>query len=347
MTKALQAKGDMSGRNSAIAIVVPCYRAAATIESVLTGIGPEVQGIWCIDDGSPDDTAAAIARAIERDARVHLLRRAANGGVGAAVLDGYRAAIAAGATVIVKIDSDGQMDPAFVGDFAAPILSGQADYVKGNRFFNADTVRAMPMSRVIGNAGLSFLSKLSTGYWDLFDPTNGYTAIHADVAAAIPMGSIHQRFFFESDLLFRLSTMHARVIELPMSARYDTRNSHLSELRCLITFPWLHARNIAKRILYNYFLRNFSLASLNLVIGLALLAFGLGYGVTQWLESARTGVPATTGTVMLSALPFLLGIQFLLSFLAHDMAMMPREAIHPFIARRRVLARPPKETVDD
>jgi glycosyltransferase involved in cell wall biosynthesis len=321
-----------------IAVVIPCYRAATTIESVIGSIGTEVAAIYCVDDASPDDTARVLDQLAARDARVRVVRRPVNGGVGAATVDGYRAAIADGMGILVKIDSDGQMDPALIPDFIAPILSGQADYVKGNRFFNADTVGAMPAKRVIGNAGLSFLTKLSTGYWDLFDPTNGYTAIHADVAAALPQKRLHPRFFFESDLLFRLSTVQARVIELPLMAQYNAPNSHLNELRCLVTFPGLHLRNLAKRIGYNYFLRNFSLASVNLVLGILLAGFGFLFGLIEWVRSVDTGVPATTGTVMLSALPFLLGIQFLLSFLSHDMAMAPREPVHPRIARLRILA---------
>lgn len=321
-----------------VAAIIPCYRAAATIESVLAGIGAEVTAIYCVDDASTDDTARVLEQMAAHDKRIRIVRRAVNGGVGAAMVDGYRAAIADGMGILVKIDSDGQMDPALIADFIAPILTGQADYVKGNRFFNPDTVGEMPAKRVIGNAGLSFLTKLSTGYWDLFDPTNGYTAIHAGVAGALPLELLHGRFFFESDLLFRLSTIQARVIELPLMAQYNAPNSHLNELRCLVTFPGLHGRNLLKRIAYNYFLRNFSLASVNLVLGILLTAFGLTFGVTEWVRSAQTGVLATTGTVMLSALPFLLGIQLLLSFLAHDMAMTPREPVHPRIARMRVLA---------
>jgi dolichol-phosphate mannosyltransferase len=327
-----------SSGDARIAVVIPCYRAAATISGVLSGIGPEIDAIYCVDDASPDETGVVIARMAERDRRIRLISRAANGGVGAATIDGYRAAMAEGATVLIKIDSDGQMDPAFAADFAAPILAGQADYVKGNRFFSADTIGAMPMARIIGNAGLSFLTKLSTGYWDLFDPTNGYTAIHAKVAAALPLESLHRRFFFESDLLFRLSTIHARILELPIVSTYEGAGSHLSELRCLATFPGLHLRNLCKRILYNYFLRNFSLASVNLVLGLLLAAFGFVFGVDRWITAVASGVPATTGTVMLSALPFLLGVQFLLSFLAHDMSLVPRAAIHPQIARVRALS---------
>ncbi|MGH6894514.1 MAG: glycosyltransferase family 2 protein, partial [Dongiaceae bacterium] len=294
--------------------------------------------IYCVDDASPDDTLGILERLAGEDSRIRIVRRAVNGGVGAAMVDGYRAAMADGMSVLVKIDSDGQMDPSLIPDFIEPILNGHADYVKGNRFFNADTVGAMPMSRIVGNAGLSFLTKLSTGYWDLFDPTNGYTAIHAGIAAVLPLDRLHPRFFFESDLLFRLSTVQARVVELPLVAQYNAPNSHLSELRCLVTFPGLHARNLLKRMVYNYFLRNFSLASVNLVLGILLAAFGLVFGLVEWVRSIESGVPATTGTVMLSALPFLLGIQFLLSFVAHDMAMSPREPVHPRIARLRVLA---------
>jgi glycosyltransferase involved in cell wall biosynthesis len=322
-----------------IAVVIPCYDAAATIAGVLRAIGPEAGAIYCIDDASRDDTAAVIRRAMAADGRIRLIRRAVNGGVGAATVDGYRAAIDDGATVLVKLDADGQMDPAFVADFAAPVLSGEADYVKGNRFFDIETVRAMPLGRILGNAGLSFLTKLSTGYWTLFDPANGYTALHADVAAVLPLDRLHGRWFFESDLLFRLGVARARIVELPLAARYGEAGSHLSEWRCLLTFPWLHLRNFAKRLVYGYFLRNFSVASINLVLGTVLAGFGVGFGVDAWIASARSGTPATAGTVMLGALPFLLGMQMLLSFLAHDVAATPREPVHRRLAAHLVHAR--------
>jgi dolichol-phosphate mannosyltransferase len=320
-----------------IAVVIPCYQATATIRDVLAGIGPEVAAIYCVDDASTDDTAAVVTQAMSRDNRIHLILRSVNGGVGAAMVDGYRAAIADGARALVKIDSDGQMNPLLIAHFAAPILEGQADYVKGNRFFTVDSVRSMPALRIVGNAGLSFLTKLSTGYWDLFDPTNGYTAIHADVAAALPLDRLHRRYFFESDLLFRLGITRARVVELPMTARYGQETSHLSVTKCLLTFPGLHARNILKRIFYCYFLRNFSIASLNLVFGLLLAGFGLTFGLEEWIAAAISGTAATAGTVMLSALPFLLGVQLLLSFLANDMAMTPRESIHGRLSTLRIL----------
>jgi glycosyltransferase involved in cell wall biosynthesis len=241
------------------------------------------------------------------------------------------------ADVIVKIDGDGQMDPRLITQFAAPIVSGEADYVKGNRFFSVETLFEMSRVRIIGNAGLSFVNKLSTGYWDLFDPTNGYTAIHARVLEAVPLEKLHPRFFFESDLLFRLGILRARVIELPMVGHYGAEKSSLNEMQALFTFPMLHLRNVIKRILYSYFLRGFNLASLNLVAGLVLIAFGLTFGGWEWRKSLVSGQVATAGTVMLAGLPILVGLQMLLVFLAHDVATVPTAPIHPRLYQVRIL----------
>ena len=170
-------RGTVAVDQPSIAVVIPCYQVERTVLEVLEAIGPEVGRIFCVDDCSSDDTADIIQQYAVCDPRIELIRRPVNGGVGAAVLDGYRAAIAARCDVIVKIDGDGQMDPSLVSAFCRPILEGQADYVKGNRFVFLESVRSMPLPRLFGNAGLSFLTKLSTGYWDCFDPTNGYTAI--------------------------------------------------------------------------------------------------------------------------------------------------------------------------
>ncbi|HEY2147429.1 MAG TPA: glycosyltransferase family 2 protein, partial [Pirellulales bacterium] len=244
------------------------------------------------------------------------------------VVTGYRQAIDDGAEIIVKLDGDGQMDPARIRELIAPICDGEADYVNGNRFYHLESLRAMPVARLIGNAGLSFLSKLSTGYWNLFDPTNGFTAIHAAVARRLPLGKLHPRYFFESDILFRLNTLRAVVTEVPMEARYAEEKSSLSLTKAFIQFPIYHTRNYFKRIFYNYFLRGFSVASINLVLGFALLLFGVIFGAMQWIEGALRQTPASPGTVMLAALPVILGTQLMLSFLSFDMSNVPREPLH-------------------
>lgn len=321
-----------------IAVVIPCYRVRDRVVDVIERIGPEADLIFCVDDGCPDGSGDRIAERFAGDARVRLLRHAANRGVGAATCTGYRAAIAAGAGIVVKLDGDGQMDPRLIPHLVAPIRCGEADYVKGNRFFSVETVSAMPLRRIVGNAVLSFFSKLSTGYWDQFDPVNGYTAIDASVAEVLPLDKLHPRFFFESDLLFRLGSLRACVIELPMTANYSARASNLSESWAFLSFPFLHLRNFIKRLFYAYFLRGFSVASLNLVLGIALIAFGATFGMQRWTEVAQAGIAASPGTVMLAALPVLVGLQLLLAFAAHDMALVPRKAIHPYLHRVRVLA---------
>jgi glycosyltransferase involved in cell wall biosynthesis len=257
-----------------------------------------------------------------------VLAHASNGGVGAAVITGYRAAMADGARVIVKLDGDGQMDPRLIPAFVAPILAGEADYTKGNRFFDLERLGAMPPLRLFGNAMLSLMTKVSSGYWDLFDPTNGYTAIHADAARYLPFDKISRRYFFETDMLFRLNTVGAVVADVPMDAVYGDETSNLRIGRIVTEFAVKHVRNFGKRLFYNYYLRNMSLASIELPLGLVLLGFGSVYGLTHWLRSARLHVPTPAGTVMLAAVSLLLGVQLVLAFLAYDIAAVPRRPLH-------------------
>lgn len=315
-----------------VAVVIPCYRAAHNITRVVEAIPSGISTVVCVNDASDDNLAEVLNKLARENSRIKIITHKFNGGVGAATVSGYREALTTGAEVLVKIDSDGQMNPAFIPLLVAPILAGEVDYAKGNRFFDIDAVRSMPWTRLVGNAGLSFLTKVSTGYWTLFDPTNGYTAIQADVARVLPLEKLHSRYFFESDMLFRLGTIKAVVAELPMESVYGDETSQLSEWDALMTFPFLHVRNFLKRIVYNYFLRGFSAASVNLVAGLTLALFGLVFGIDAWIKSNLTDTPATAGTVMLSAFPLLIGFQLLLSFLQHDIAMTPQQPIHQRIS---------------
>jgi glycosyltransferase involved in cell wall biosynthesis len=323
----------MLARDS-IAVVIPSYKVTRHVLDVIAGIGPEVARIYVVDDACPDGSGAHV-RASVADPRVTVLEHAHNQGVGGAVLTGYRAAIVDGATVIVKLDGDGQMDPALIPDFVAPILAGEADYAKGNRFFDLEKLGTMPPVRLFGNALLSFLTKLSSGYWDLFDPTNGYTAIHADCARYLPFDKISRRYFFESDMLFRLNTLGAVVVDVPMDAVYGDEVSNLNISRIVTEFAAKHARNFFKRLFYNYYLRNMSLASIELPLGVLLLAFGLVFGGTHWAAAARQGQATPAGTVMVAALPVIMGVQLILAFLAYDIAQVPRRPLHKKILFRR------------
>ncbi|MBI6807966.1 glycosyltransferase family 2 protein, partial [Pseudomonas syringae] len=302
---------------SVIAVVIPCYKVKSHILAVISGIGPEVDKIYVVDDCCPDKSGEFVEQECS-DPRVNVIKCPVNQGVGGAVMTGYAAAIADGVDVIVKVDGDGQMDPLLIPDFVLPILNGQADYTKGNRFFDLEEIRQMPKIRLFGNAALSFLTKLSSGYWDLFDPTNGFTAIHADIARHLPVKKISKRYFFETDILFRLNTLRAVVIDIPMDAKYEDEVSNLKISKIIGEFFVKHMRNMGKRIFYNYYLRDMSLASIELPLGLVMLLTGTVFGMTHWIQSLQSGVATSAGTVMLSALPIILGTQFILAFIGSD-----------------------------
>ncbi len=312
-----------------IAVVIPAYKVAAHIAEVIARVPKEVWRIYVVDDHCPHGSGNHVAENCH-DSRIVVLRHVENQGVGGAVMTGYEAALKDGADVIVKIDGDGQMDPGLINRFVAPILSGEADYTKGNRFFDLDTIQAMPKVRLIGNAMLSFINKVSTGYWDIFDPTNGYTAIHANVARRLALQKISRRYFFESDMLFRLSLLRAVVRDVPMDASYGNETSNLSVRKVVPEFLWKHVRNFFKRILYNYYLHDMTVASFQLPIGMALSLGGAIYGGYHWLAFSAIGASAPTGTVVLPVMCVLVGTQLLLAFIDNDVNSIPRRSIQSF-----------------
>ncbi|WP_277593953.1 glycosyltransferase family 2 protein [Pseudomonas chlororaphis] len=310
-----------------VAVVIPSYKVRKHILAVIDGMGEEVDCIYVVDDCCPEKTGDFVVENC-KDPRVKVIRHQVNQGVGGAVMSGYVAAINDDMDVIVKVDGDGQMDPVLIPQFIVPIINGEADYTKGNRFFDLEEIRAMPKVRLFGNAVLSFMTKLSSGYWDLFDPTNGFTAIHRDVARHLPYEKISRRYFFETDILFRLNTLRAVVVDIPMDAKYGDEVSNLKISRVVGEFLFKHIRNFAKRIFYNYYLRDMSIASFELPVGVLLFVFGAVFGALNWFHSFESGVAAPAGTVMLSALPVILGGQLILAFIGYDIASVPKTALH-------------------
>lgn len=312
--------------NNKVAVVIPCYKVNSHIMGVLKGIGPEVSRIYVIDDACPMGSGKLVKQ-LCKDSRVNVFFHEVNQGVGAAVMTGYQLAIEDGSEIIVKLDGDGQMDGGLVPLFIAPIALGEADYTKGNRFFNLEKIREMPIIRLIGNSALSFITKLSSGYWDIFDPTNGFTAIHADVARKLPTSKISKRFFFESDLLFRLNILRAVVVDIPIDAIYGEEVSNLKISKILPEFIVGNLKNFIKRIFYNYYLRDLSIASIELPLGILLLFTGACFGVGSWVNAATSGESSSAGTVMLAALPILTGLQFILAFFNFDIGAVPRRPV--------------------
>lgn len=318
---------NQSELSSGVAVVIPCYKVTQHITRVIAAMPAWAECIYIVDDCCPEYSGKFIESNIH-DPRLQVIYNEENKGVGGAVMAGYRAAIKDGMQVVVKVDGDGQMDPALMPDFVQPILTGEADYTKGNRFYNLEEISQMPKIRLFGNAVLSLMNKISSGYWDVFDPTNGYTAVHVDVLKKLPFEKISERYFFESDMLFRLNTLRAKVIDIPMDASYGDEESNLKISKIVGEFTRKNVKNTLKRVFYNYYLRDMSVASIELLLAIPLIIFGAIYGGTNWVESASKGVATPAGTVMMAVLPIIIGIQFLLSFLSYDIENVPRRVIH-------------------
>lgn len=315
--------GDMWGESARVAVVIPCFKAARHVRAVVEGIPAWVDAVVVVDDACPQGSGDVAAEAGRPGLEV--IRHERNQGVGGAVASGYAHALALGADVIVKMDGDGQMDPAQVERLVAPVAEGSADYAKGNRFGAFESLKAMPPVRLAGNSILSFLVKAASGYWDVLDPTNGYTAIHRDALAKLDFKRIAKGYFFETDMLINLYLCGAAVTDVDIPARYGDEESALNPGRAAVEFIPKLAKGFLRRVALRYFVRDFNMASVYLLLGLPLFAFGLGFGAMEWADSIATGEPKSAGTIMLAALPLIVSFQMLLQAVQIDMGNVPRK----------------------
>jgi dolichol-phosphate mannosyltransferase len=311
----------------AIAAVIPCYRVEREIQSVLQAVPEYIKHIIVVDDASPDSTADLVTAFAKQDDRILLLRHPSNQGVGGAMVTGYRRALELEAQIVVKIDGDGQMDMEHLPKLLQPLIGGKADYTKGNRFRDFKSLQQMPFLRRVGNMGLAFLAKAATGYWHLFDPTNGFNAIRSEVLAELPLEKVDRTYYFETSMLANLYLVGAVVKDVPMPARYQGEASSLLIHRILFEFPSKLFSTFLRRLVLKNFIYDFSMGSIYLLAGLPLLLFGLAFGIYKWIQYASIGVPAPTGTVMLATLSVLLGIQLLLSAIEIDLRSVPAEPL--------------------
>jgi len=312
-----------NNRASRVCVVIPAYRVEAYIQDVIRGIPGWVWRIIVVDDASPD-RGAELAQALN-DPRVIVLKHDCNQGVGGAMLTGFKKAMEIGAAIVVKMDGDNQMPVEYLPYLVRPILDNEADFTKGNRFIHSGAIMQMPLMRRIGNMALSFLTKLSSGYWNVFDPTNGYIAMDMRLFSSLDQGRIHKGYFFESSLLVELNLARAVVADVPMPACYDGAISSLSIPRVICEFPYLLMHGFFRRIWLQYFIMDFSAGSLFLLAGTLLCLFGLIWGGCALRFSLLNHVPASTGTVMIAVLPLILGFQLLLQALVFDVQNVPRE----------------------
>ena len=309
-------------RDTRVHVVIPAFNVSTHLAGVLRSLPDFVDGVTVVDDGSSDDTAAVAAAVGDR--RVTVLRSPVNEGVGGAMARGFAHALAQGEGIIVKMDGDGQMDPAELPGLVAPIVEGRCDYAKGNRFLRSRELDIMPRARLAGNFVLTFLTKLASGYWNVFDPQNGYVAIASSTLRLLDLDRLSRRYFFENDMLINLNIFDARVRDVAMPARYGAEQSSMRLGRVLCSFPYHLFCGYWHRFYRKHVLRDFSPVALFMLTGLPLLAWGTGFGVYTWGQSWLRNQFASTGTVMLSVLPFLVGFELVLQALVLEIRDTPR-----------------------
>lgn len=317
--------------NAIIAAVVPAFREEKLIAKVITTMPDFVDHIVIVDDHSPDDTSGA-AKAVG-DPRVTVIRHEVNQGVGGAIITGHKTAMELGADVNVIMAGDAQMDPAYLPALLDPVTDGGYGFAKANRFYAPESFKGMPGYRVFGNIVLSFMTKFASGYWHLFDPQNGYTAVRREVLEKLPLGNIAKRYSFENDMLIHLNIAQVPAVDVPIPAVYGDEVSSIKLSRVIPELLSLLTRGFWRRVWYRYVLWSFSPVALMLFLGLILFFAGLAVGIwtTYWVIGSEA---ATAGTVMLAALPLILGTQMLISALQLDIQQSPQTpSLSPFAAK--------------
>lgn len=306
-----------------ITVVVPAHNEERFICRVIETMPAFVDHIIVVDDCSTDETYQRASQA--DDGRVTVLSTPVNQGVGGATIAGYRKALELDTSVAVKMDGDGQMPPEYLACLLDAIVDEDYDYAKGNRFLIPEFLPSMPKLRLFGNIVLTFMTKLASGYWHIFDPQNGYTAIKVATLRTLDFNALHKRYFFENDMLFQLNLRNARVKDVAIPARYGDEESALNPFQAGVTFPFLLLRRFFRRIYWKYVLRDFSPIALFLFSGLALFFWGFLFGLYSWFKHAFIlGQATPTGTVMLAVLPLILGFQLLLQAIVLDIQETPR-----------------------
>jgi glycosyltransferase involved in cell wall biosynthesis len=299
-----------------VAVVVPAFNEEALVASTLTTIPGFVDRIFVVDDASTDATAE---QAQNGDPRVEVLSHERNRGVGAAIVTGYRASIDAGIDVTAVMAADGQMDPAELAVFVGAVAAGECDYAKANRLFMHGARDVIPRHRYLGNAILSFLTKIASGYWHVADPEAGYTAISLETLRLLDLERLYPRYGFENDILVHLNVWSRRVRDIPSRPIYGVGERSGIRLRRVVpAISWLLVKGFFWRLKERYMIRDFHPLVLFYGLGILLTIGGLGLGIAITVLRIL-GNEVTAATVVLVALMLISGLQFTLFAMLFDM----------------------------
>jgi glycosyltransferase involved in cell wall biosynthesis len=300
-----------------VAVVVPAFDEERLIGTTLSGIPDFVDRVFVVDDASRDGTVAAAGAT--GDPRVEVIPHERNQGVGAAILTGYRRALEEGIDVTCVMAGDNQMDPADLEAIAAPVARGEVDYAKANRLFTGRAWELIPHTRYLGNAVLSLLTKIASGYWHVADSQSGYTAIGSSTLALLDLDRIYPRYGFPNDMLVHLNVVNARVRDVPSRPVYGVGETSGIRLRRVIpTISWLLTKAFFWRMREKYVIRDFHPLVFFWVFGILFSLLGIVLGLTVTILRIL-GNELTVATVVLVALLLIAGLLFTLFAMLFDM----------------------------
>ncbi|WP_299251687.1 glycosyltransferase family 2 protein [uncultured Lacinutrix sp.] len=304
-----------------VAVVIPYYNASKHIVKVLSKLPNIVYKVYIVDDCSLE---ALPKEALSAFSNVEYIKHEKNLGVGGATKTGFVKAIDDNIDIVIKVDADDQMDTSYIKDLIAPLVSGKASYAKGNRFRDFKALKKMPFTRKIGNLGLSFLTKAATGYWNNFDPTNGFFAIKTETLKRLDFDEISNRYYFETSLISQLYFQDAVIKDVAMPAIYADEKSSMNVWKMpFVFFPKL-IKTFINRLFKAYFVYDFNISSIYILIGTPLFLFGFIYGIYNWWFYSSQAVFAPTGTIMLVTLTIIVGFQLLLQAVHYDITKAPK-----------------------
>ncbi len=308
-----------------IVVIIPYYNAPIEIVRVISKIPDYIRTVIIVDDQSPAPLPiATIEKTINPKILLHCLQNKVNLGVGGATKKGFEHAIEIGSEIIIKVDADDQMDLKYIPKLLEPLIKMDSEVAKGNRFRNLKALKKMPLFRRMGNLILSFLIKAATGYWNNFDPTNGFIAIKTEVLEKLNFSNLSNRYYFETSLLSELYFEKAKIKDISMPAIYGEEKSNMQLWKMPFVFGIRLVKTFLKRIIKEYFLYDFNIGSLYVLVGFPLFIFGVVYGIYEWIYYATINMFAPTGTIMIVTLSIILGFQLILQAVQYDIINAPK-----------------------
>ncbi len=307
-------------KNKKIAVVIPAYKEEKLIGETLSYIPEYVDRIYAVDDGSPDRTYEIMLKIAKEDPRIICMKHKKNGGVGAAIVTGYKKALEDEMDIAVVMAGDNQMDASFLPDLLEPIIKGRADYVKANRLLSPRYRLGMGKWRFFGNSILTFLTKIASGYWQIMDPQNGYTAISRNALERLELDSIYPWYGYCNDILVKLNVYGLRVVDVPVPARYGMEKSSIKYSTYIVKISLMLLRNFFWRLKMKYIVLSFNPLVFFYILGIILTPIGFITGIYALHHKYVVGGSLFVRGV-LSLLIFIIGIQFLSFAMLYDMQM--------------------------